>query len=103
MVAGGAVLKHARDFNLIRESVELGSALSPYTPAFDVQQACGTGLQAITAVADGVARGRYDVAVGGGVDTTSDAPKIAVSESMRAVSCPRSTARAAHRARSSTL
>ena len=81
MVAGGAVLKHSRDFNLIRESV-LGSALSPYTPAFDVQQACGTGLQAITAVADGVARGRYDAAVGGGVDTTSDAP-IAVSESMR--------------------
>lgn len=81
MVAGGAVLKHSRDFNLIRESV-LGSALSPYTPAFDIQQACGTGLQAITAVADGIARGRYDVAVGGGVDTTSDAP-IGISESMR--------------------
>ncbi|GAA1482063.1 acetyl-CoA C-acetyltransferase [Gordonia sinesedis] len=81
MVAAGAVLKHPRDFNLIRECV-LGSALSPYTPAFDIQQACGTGLQAITAVADGIARGRYDVAVGGGVDTTSDAP-IGVSESMR--------------------
>ena len=64
MVAGGAVLKHARDFNLIRESV-LGSALSPYTPAFDLQQACGTGLQAITTVADGIARGRYDAAIGG--------------------------------------
>ncbi len=81
MVAGGAVLKHARDFNLIRESV-LGSALSPYTPAFDIQQACGTGLQAITAVSDGIAAGRYDVAIGGGVDTTSDAP-IGVSEAMR--------------------
>ncbi|AFA71668.1 3-ketoacyl-CoA thiolase FadI [Gordonia polyisoprenivorans VH2] len=81
MVAGGAVLKLSRDFNLIRESV-LGSALSPYTPAFDIQQACGTGLQAITAVADGIARGRYDVAVGGGVDTTSDAP-IGVSEGFR--------------------
>ncbi|MGV9825989.1 MULTISPECIES: acetyl-CoA C-acetyltransferase [unclassified Gordonia (in: high G+C Gram-positive bacteria)] len=81
MVAGGAVLKHSRDFNLIRECV-LGSALSPYTPAFDIQQACGTGLQAITAVADGIARGRYDVAVGGGVDTTSDAP-IGVSEDLR--------------------
>ncbi|MGV9478756.1 thiolase family protein, partial [Gordonia aichiensis] len=81
MVAGGAVLKHSRDFNLIRECV-LGSALSPYTPAFDLQQACGTGLQAITAVADGIARGRYDVAVGGGVDTTSDAP-IGVSEDLR--------------------
>ncbi|NMO02489.1 acetyl-CoA C-acetyltransferase [Gordonia sp. TBRC 11910] len=81
MVAGGAVLKHSRDFNLIRESV-LGSALSPYTPGLDVQQACGTGLQAITIVADGIAAGRYDSAVGGGVDTTSDAP-IAVSESLR--------------------
>ncbi|MXP21971.1 acetyl-CoA C-acetyltransferase [Gordonia sp. HNM0687] len=81
MVAGGAVLKHSRDFNLMRECV-LGSALSPYTPAFDIQQACGTGLQAIVAVADGIASGRYDVAVGGGVDTTSDAP-IGVSESMR--------------------
>ncbi|WP_265743697.1 acetyl-CoA C-acetyltransferase [Gordonia liuliyuniae] len=81
MVAGGAVLKHSRDFNLIRESV-LGSGLSPYTPAFDLQQACGTGLQAIAAVGDGIASGRYDVAVGGGVDTTSDAP-IGVSEEMR--------------------
>lgn len=81
MVAGGAVLKHSRDFNLIRECV-LGSPLSPYTPAFDIQQACGTGLQAITAVADGIARGRYDVAVCGGVDTTSDAP-IGVSEDLR--------------------
>jgi acetyl-CoA C-acetyltransferase len=72
-VIGGAVLKHSRDFNLMRESV-LGSALSPYTPAFDIQQACGTGLQAAIAAADGVAAGRYEVAVAGGVDTTSDAP-----------------------------
>ena len=72
-VIGGAVLKHSRDFNLMRESV-LGSALSPYTPAFDIQQACGTGLQAAIAAADGVAAGRYEVAAAGGVDTTSDAP-----------------------------
>ena len=44
-VIGGAVLKHSRDFNLMRECV-LGSSLSSYTPAFDLQQACGTGLQA---------------------------------------------------------
>src|SRR6201981_984743 len=43
-VIGGAVLKHSRDFNLMRECV-LGSSLSPYTPAFDLQQACATGLQ----------------------------------------------------------
>ncbi|TWS21911.1 acetyl-CoA C-acetyltransferase [Tsukamurella sputi] len=82
-VVGGAVLKHSRDFNLIRESV-LGSPLSPYTPAFDVQQACATGLQAINAAAQGIQLGRYEAAVGGGVDTTSDAP-IGVSEGMRKV------------------
>lgn len=72
-VIGGAVLKHSRDFNLMRECV-LGSALSPQTPAFDVQQACGTGLQAAICAADGIAAGRYQVAAAGGVDTTSDAP-----------------------------
>src|SRR5215471_8403035 len=72
-VIGGAVLKHSRDFNLMRESV-LGSQLSPYTPAIDLQQACGTGLQAAVAAADGIAAGRYEVAAAGGVDTTSDAP-----------------------------
>ena len=73
MVIGGAVLKHSRDFNLMRECV-LGSSLSPYTPAFDLQQACGTGLQSAIAAADGIAAGRYEVAAAGGVDTTSDAP-----------------------------
>ncbi len=72
-VIGGAVLKHSDDFNLVRECV-LGSALSPYTPAFDLQQACGTGLQATIAAADGIAAGRYAVAAAGGVDTASDAP-----------------------------
>jgi len=55
VVAGGAVLKHSRDFNLMRECV-LGTALSPYTPAFDLQQACGTGLQACIAAVGGRAR-----------------------------------------------
>src|SRR5213083_3617660 len=49
--AAGAVLKHSRDFNLARECV-LGSRLSPETPAADVQQACGTGLQAVFQVAN---------------------------------------------------
>src|SRR5581483_9331223 len=80
-VIGGAVLKHSRDFNLMRECV-LGSALSSYTPAFDLQQACGTGLQATIAAADGIASGRYEVAAAGGVDTTSDAP-IAFGDNLR--------------------
>ena len=47
-VAGGAVLKHSKDINLTREAV-LGSALSPETPAFDLGQACATGLEAVVA------------------------------------------------------
>jgi acetyl-CoA C-acetyltransferase len=80
-VIGGAVLKHSRDFNLMRECV-LGSPLSPYTPAFDLQQACGTGLQAVIAAADGIAANRYEVAAAGGVDTTSDAP-IGLGDNLR--------------------
>ena len=80
-VIGGAVLKHSRDFNLMRECV-LGSPLSAYTPAFDLQQACGTGLQATISAADGIAAGRYEVAAAGGVDTTSDAP-IGLGEELR--------------------
>jgi acetyl-CoA C-acetyltransferase len=82
-VIGGAVLKHSRDFNLMRESV-LGSSLSPYTPGIDLQQACGTGLQSAIAAADGIALGRYQVAAAGGVDTTSDAP-IAFGDELRGV------------------
>jgi acetyl-CoA C-acetyltransferase len=80
-VVGGAVLKHSRDFNLIRECV-LGSRLSPETPATDMQQACGTGLQAIITVANKIALGQIDAAIAGGVDTTSDAP-LAVNDNLR--------------------
>ena len=59
-VVAGAVLKHSRDFNLAREVV-LGSRLSPQTPAYDIQQACGTGLQAIIAVANKIALGQIGV------------------------------------------
>jgi acetyl-CoA C-acetyltransferase len=82
-VVAGAVLKHSKDFNLVREAV-LGSRLSPQTPAYDLQQACGTGLQAIIAVANKIALGQIDSGIAGGVDTTSDAP-IGVNEGLRAV------------------
>jgi len=82
-VVAGAVLKHSKDFNLVREAV-LGSRLAPETPAYDLQQACGTGLQAITTVANKIALGQIDSGIAGGVDTTSDAP-IGVNEGLRAV------------------
>ncbi|MCL2419969.1 MAG: acetyl-CoA C-acyltransferase, partial [Conexibacteraceae bacterium] len=80
-VAAGAVLKHSRDFNLTRECV-LGSKLAPQTPAYDVQQACGTGLEAAILVANKIALGQIEAGVAGGVDTTSDAP-IAIGEGLR--------------------
>src|SRR4029453_8648775 len=82
-VVAGAVLKHSRDFNLTRESV-LGSKLSAETPATDIQQACGTGLQAAIQVANKIALGQIDVGVTGGTDATSDAP-IAVNEKLRKI------------------
>jgi acetyl-CoA C-acetyltransferase len=80
-VVGGAVLKHSRDFNLVRESV-LGSRLSAQTPATDMQQACATGLQAAAVLADKIALGVIDAGISGGTDTTSDAP-VAVSDKLR--------------------
>ena len=80
-VAAGAVLKRSRDFNLTRECV-LGSALAPETPAYDVQQACGTGLETTIHVANKVALGQIKSGVAGGADTTSDAP-IELNEDLR--------------------
>ncbi|MER1997459.1 MAG: acetyl-CoA C-acetyltransferase [Arthrobacter sp.] len=80
-VAAGAVLKHSRDFNLTREAV-LGSALSPETPAYDVQQACATGLETVVSLANKIKLGQLESGIAGGVDSASDAP-IAVSEGLR--------------------
>jgi acetyl-CoA C-acetyltransferase len=82
-VAGGAVLKHSRDRDLTREAV-LGSTLSPYTPAYDVQQACGTGLETVVLVANKIALGQLDSGIAAGVDTASDAP-IALNDDLRRV------------------
>src|SRR2546429_1147945 len=82
-VAAGAVLKHSRDSNLTREAV-LGARLSPWTPAYDVQQACGTGLETTIHVATKIALGQIENGIAAGVDTASDAP-IAVNEDLRRV------------------
>jgi acetyl-CoA C-acetyltransferase len=82
-VAAGAVIKHSRDFNLTRESV-LSTTLAKETPAYDVQQACGTGLEAAILVANKIALAQIEAGIAGGVDTTSDAP-IGVNERMRKI------------------
>ena len=74
-VALGAVIKHSADFNLARESV-LGTSLDPSTPAYDLQRACGTGLEAAAQVALKIGAGQVECAIAGGTDTNSDAPVV---------------------------
>ncbi|HEX3239283.1 MAG TPA: acetyl-CoA C-acetyltransferase [Solirubrobacterales bacterium] len=93
-VAGGAVLKHSHDRDLARESV-LSTRLAAETPAYDVQQACGTGLETTILVANKIALGQIDAGIACGADTTSDAP-IALNEQLR------STLLEANRQRSTT-
>lgn len=82
-VVAGAVMKHSRDFNMVRETV-LDTSLCASTPCTDMQQACGTGLQAFISVANKIALGQIESGIAGGVDTTSDAP-IAVSDKFQSM------------------
>ena len=70
-VALGAIMQHPHDWNLAREAV-LGSGLHPYTPAYNVQRACGAGLETIWQLALKIAAGQIESAIGGGTDTNSD-------------------------------
>jgi len=74
-VSLGAVIKHSRDWNLARECV-LGSLLAPETPAFDLQRACGTGLEAAILIGNKIALGQIDSGIAGGADTISDTPVV---------------------------
>ena len=83
LVAGGAVLKHSRDFNLTRESA-LGTQLDPATPCMDIQQACATSLQAAVLIGNEIALGQIEAGIACGVDSASD-PPIAVNEELASI------------------
>jgi acetyl-CoA C-acetyltransferase len=74
-VAAGAVMKHPRDYNLVRECV-LSSGLDPHTPGMDVQRACGTSLEAAIDIGNKIALGQIDAGIAGGTDSISDAPMV---------------------------
>lgn len=82
-VAGGAVIKHTREFNLMRECV-MGTSLDHATPACDLQQACDTGIEACIYIGNKIALGQIAVGIAGGVDSTSNVP-IVLSESLRKI------------------
>ncbi len=72
-VALGAVMNSSRDFNLAREVV-LSTDLHADTPAYNVQRACGTGLETIWQLALKAHTGGINLGIAGGVDTNSDLP-----------------------------
>ena len=74
-VALGAVIKHSRDWNLARECV-IESGLNIKTPAYDLQRACGTSIEAAIHIANKIALGQIEAGVAGGTDTVSDAPIV---------------------------
>ena len=74
-VALGAVIKHSRDWNLARECV-IESGLSIKTPAYDLQRACGTSIEAAIQIANKIALGQIEAGIAGGTDTVSDAPIV---------------------------
>lgn len=74
-VALGAVIKHSRDWNMARECV-LGTELDPRTPAFDLQRACGTSLEAAILIGNKIALGQIDSGIAAGTDTISDTPIV---------------------------
>jgi acetyl-CoA C-acetyltransferase len=74
-VALGAVIKHSKDWNLARESV-IGSGLSLKTPAFDLQRACGTSIEACIQIANKISLGQIESGIAGGTDSVSDAPIV---------------------------
>jgi acetyl-CoA C-acetyltransferase len=74
-VAFGSVMMHSSDWNLTREVV-LGTGLSPNTPAFNVQRACGTSLDTTNLIGLKIAAGQISIGIAGGSDTNSDLPVV---------------------------
>lgn len=72
-VAGGAVIKHISESNLIRESV-MNTALDPATPACDLQQACDTGIEAAVYIGNKIALGQIESGIACGVEAMSNIP-----------------------------
>ena len=74
-VAVGALLKSPSERGLARDCV-LGTPLDPHTPGLDLERACGSGLEAVIAVANKIALGQIESGIGAGVDTNSNLPLL---------------------------
>jgi len=69
----GALINSSENWNLARECV-LGTDLSPLTPAYTLQRACGTSLETVLQIALKISNYQIETGIGAGVDTNSDLP-----------------------------
>ena len=75
VVVGTVVSTQPKDAYVSRvAAVNAGVPIS--APAMNVNRLCGSGLQAIVSVAQGIALGEFAIGVGGGVESMSNAPHM---------------------------
>jgi len=79
-VALGAIINSSANWNLARECV-LGTTLDPHTPAYNLQRACGTSLEAARQIALKISNYQIENGMAGGCDSNSDLP-VLVSRSL---------------------
>lgn len=72
-VALGVIINSATNWNLARECV-LGTTLDPHTPAYNLQRACGTSLEAARQIALKISNYQIENGIAGGCDSNSDLP-----------------------------
>ena len=82
-VSAGTVM-HLRPTTCMTREAVLSSKLANETPAYDVQQYCGTSLETVLTVGSKIALGQIDCGIAAGTDTTSDAA-VGVNEGLRKI------------------
>jgi acetyl-CoA C-acetyltransferase len=75
-VAGGAVIKHSREFNLMRESVLGTSVTRAHRLVTYSRHVCDTGIESAIYIANKIALGQIECGIAGGVDSSSDVPLV---------------------------
>ncbi|OYX60800.1 MAG: acetyl-CoA acetyltransferase [Novosphingobium sp. 32-60-15] len=75
VVVGTVVATQPKDAYVSRvAAVNAGIPIS--APAMNVNRLCGSGLQAIVSAAQGIALGEYNIAIGAGAESMSNAPHM---------------------------
>jgi acetyl-CoA C-acetyltransferase len=79
VVLGNVIPTEPADAYLSRVAA-INAGIPKETPAFNVNRLCGSGLQAIISAAQTILLGETEVAIGGGAESMSRGPYLAVSQ-----------------------